>query len=135
MCLSTTFKQRTMYSPLDFIAKLHTAVALVPPPDGSTPMNTYSQKDGSFLGDANISFTDESLNARCVLSAEIPIDSRKNKAGSSERSALIVSILVLDSHRGISDCLCVHCSGASLFKQLSQTKLIWMVSKTGLPSA
>ena len=55
-------------------------------------------------------------NAFSDPSAEIPRLSRKSIAGSSARSVLTVSTLLLESHRGIVELLCRHRSGWSVFK-------------------
>lgn len=71
--------------------------------------------------------------ARVVPSMLIPIVSRRNMAGSSDRMVLITSILPASSHRGRVCIRCVHLSGKSVLRQASQTSENWNVLKSGFP--
>jgi len=72
-------------------------------------------------------------NARADESAEMPIDSLKSIAGSSESRLRTVSIFVELSHLGISDILWVHFSGQSDLRHSSHTSVILIVSNRGFP--
>ena len=63
------------------------AKALVPPPAGSMLMYTVFVSSNDTGGRSTKAATCGSLNARDVVSADIPMLSRSNKAGSSARRA------------------------------------------------
>ena len=96
-----------------------TANAEAPPPQGSTARMKWDVPKADHPWGMCVSIgiacrgrsrrRSMSALAKALLlpSAETPIDSRSNIAGSSLRRAFTVSIFVLESHLGISASLCV----------------------------
>lgn len=144
--------RRTAVSPFVSRASEQIAYALEPPPEGSTLMYTFCTRGSAIRGRSTNASMCGSLNARVVVSADIPIPrrahrhqshvhawsvyvcvsdavarllSRISRAGSSAKSALIISSFWLLSHRGMSACLCVHLSGWSVCRHSEQTSLAW----------